>query len=46
MKNIEEIIRLSDGVMVARGDMGVEIAYEELPSVQKQLITKQVIPSN
>ena len=38
--NIEEIIRLSDGIMVARGDMGVEIAIEELPSVQKQLITK------
>ena len=38
--NIDEIIRLSDGIMVARGDMGVEIAIEELPSVQKKLITR------
>jgi len=38
--NVDEIIRLSDGIMVARGDMGVEIAIEELPSVQKRLITK------
>ena len=40
VNNVDEIIRLSDGIMVARGDMGVEIAIEELPSVQKQLITK------
>ena len=38
--HIDEIIRLSAGIMVARGDMGVEIPFEELPHLQKQLITK------
>lgn len=38
--NIEEICTVCDGIMVARGDMGVEIPFEELPSIQKQLITK------
>jgi len=38
--NIDEIIRESDGIMVARGDMGVEIAFEELPDIQKTLINK------
>lgn len=36
--NIEEILGLSDGIMVARGDMGVEIPFEELPHIQKSLI--------
>lgn len=38
IKNAEEIIRVSDGIMVARGDLGVEIALEKLPVIQKQLI--------
>ena len=38
--NIDEILRVSDGIMIARGDMGVEIAFEELPSLQKILIQK------
>ncbi|GHV46502.1 pyruvate kinase [Clostridia bacterium] len=38
--NIDEIIRASDGIMVARGDMGVEISFEELPRIQKELIRK------
>ena len=38
--NIDEIIKVSDGIMVARGDMGVEIALEESPSLQKMLIHK------
>jgi len=38
--NIDEIIEVSDGIMVARGDMGVEIALEEIPSIQKKLIKK------
>ena len=38
--NIEEICTLCEGIMIGRGDMGVEIPYEELPAVQKQLITK------
>ena len=36
--NAEEILELSDGIMVARGDMGVEIPFEELPHIQKTLI--------
>lgn len=38
--NIEEICEECDGVMVARGDMGVEIPFETLPAIQKKLITK------
>lgn len=38
--NIEEICEHCDGVMIARGDMGVEIAFEHLPYIQKKLITK------
>ncbi len=38
--NIEEICRLCDGIMIARGDMGVEIPFEHLPAIQKKLITK------
>ena len=38
--NIEEICTECDGIMIARGDMGVEIPFEELPAIQKKLITK------
>ena len=38
VENIDAIIRASNGIMVARGDMGVEIAMEDLPVIQKQLI--------
>ena len=40
VENMDEIIEASDGVMVARGDMGVEIAFEKLPHVQKEIIKK------
>lgn len=40
VSNIEEILDASDGIMVARGDMGVEIRLEEIPVIQKQLITR------
>ncbi len=40
VNNIDEIIKVSDGIMVARGDMGVEIPLEQLPGIQKMLIKK------
>ncbi len=38
--NIEEICDISDGVMIARGDMGVEIPFERLPAIQKRIISE------
>ena len=40
VNNIDEILRTADGVMVARGDMGVEIPLEEIPVLQKMIIKK------
>ncbi|MEA5003448.1 MAG: pyruvate kinase [Christensenella sp.] len=40
VKNINDILRVSDGIMVARGDMGVEIPLEDVPVYQKRLIDK------
>ncbi len=38
--NIDEICDYCDGIMIARGDMGVEIPFEQMPAIQKKLITK------
>ena len=38
VNNIEEILRAADGVMVARGDLGVEVPLEEVPVIQKRII--------
>lgn len=40
VNNIDDIIAMSDGIMVARGDLGVEVAAEEVPMLQKMLIHK------
>lgn len=40
LENIDDIIEVSDGIMVARGDLGVEIPTEEVPIVQKEIIKK------
>ncbi len=40
VENIDEILRVSDGIMIARGDLGVEIPLQEIPIIQKKLIDK------
>ena len=40
VEHFDEILQCSNGIMVARGDMGVEIAYEKLPGLQKKFIRK------
>lgn len=40
VENIDQILRVSDGIMVARGDMGVEIPLEDVPVLQKMIIKK------
>lgn len=40
VENIDEILKVSDGIMVARGDMGVEVDFEKLPGIQKDIIKK------
>ncbi len=40
VRNIEDILLISDGIMVARGDLGVEMPVEDLPEVQKYLLKK------
>jgi pyruvate kinase len=40
VNNIMDIVRIADGIMIARGDMGVEIPFEEIPGIQKDIINK------
>ena len=40
VKNMDDIVDTADGVMVARGDLGVEVAYKKLPSIQKDMINR------
>ena len=43
VKNIDEIIKVADGIMIARGDLGVEMPTEKVPIVQKILLKDVVI---
>ena len=40
IENVDEILEVADGIMVARGDMGVEIDFTEIPRIQKEIIRK------
>ncbi len=40
VENIDEILEVSDGLMVARGDLGIEVPFHEVPALQKMLISK------
>jgi pyruvate kinase len=40
VENIDEILAVSDGIMVARGDLGIEVPYYEVPTIQKSIIKK------
>jgi pyruvate kinase len=40
VERLEEIIELADGIMVARGDLGVELNPEEVPPIQKRIVAK------
>ena len=42
VENIEEIIKIADGIMVARGDLGIEMSPEEVPIVQKYIVDKTI----
>ncbi|MAJ16006.1 MAG: pyruvate kinase [Opitutia bacterium TMED67] len=43
IKNLKEILDVSDALMVARGDLGIEVPYEELPIIQKQAVSDALI---
>lgn len=43
VNNIDSIIKEADGIMIARGDMGVEIPFEQIPAIQKEIIHKVLV---
>lgn len=45
VKNIDRIIEVADGIMVARGDLGVEMPMEKVPMIQKQIVEKCILAS-
>jgi len=42
VENLDEILELTDGIMIARGDLGVEMRPEQVPNIQKQIIDKAI----
>ena len=46
VEHYDEILAATDGIMVARGDLGVEVPIESIATLQKQLIAKQTLPAN
>ena len=45
LEQIDEIIELSDGIMVARGDLGVEVSFDQVPLIQKEIVQKCILQS-
>jgi pyruvate kinase len=45
VKNLDAIIRYADGIMVARGDLGVELSFESVPVIQKTIVEKCILAS-
>lgn len=45
IKNLDEIIAVADGIMVARGDLGVELPIEQIPLIQKEIVAKCIAAS-
>ena len=43
IENIDKIIELSDGIMIARGDLAIEVPFEKVPKLQKMLIEKSIL---
>src|SRR6185295_11918834 len=40
LQNLEEILEVADGIMVARGDLGVELPFEQVPILQKRILVR------
>lgn len=42
MNNIDEILEVADGIMVARGDLGIEVDQKYIPGIQRRLVDKAI----